>query len=74
MTKMVITEKSLSKREVYRVVNTYYHGKYTMRYKRGQISLFFPNKDLKQSQVEQIAGLWKMYIISISPVSAVIGY
>ena len=74
MTKMVITEKGFSKREVYRIVNKYYQGEFTMRYKRGQIYLFFPNKDLRHSHVEQIAKSFGMSIISESFVRAVIGY
>lgn len=74
MTKMVITEKNFSRREVRRVVNKYYKSEFTIRYKRGQIYLFFPNKDLKHSHVEQIAQTLGMDIISESFVRAVIGY
>lgn len=74
MTKMVITEKRLPKEEVDSVVREHYQGKFTIRYKRGQIYLFFPGKDLQDSQVQKIANDLGMRIISESFVRAVIGY
>ncbi len=74
MTKMVITQKNFSKREIYRVVSKYYKKEYTIRYKRGQIYLFFPAKDLEHTQALQIAKLLGMSIISESFVRVVIGY
>lgn len=74
MTKMVITEKRLPKEEVDSVVREYYQGKFTIRYKRGQIYLFFPENDLQDSQVQQITRDLGMHIISKSFVRAVIGY
>lgn len=74
MTKMIINQKNFSKREIYRVVSKYYHNQYTMRYKRGQIYLFFPNKDLNHTQAVQISKSWGMTIVSESFVRVVIGY
>ncbi len=74
MTKLVITEKRLPKEEVDCVVREHYQGGFTIRYKRGQIFLFFPGKDLQDSQVQQIASDLGMHIISESFVRAVIGY
>ncbi|MCI8353029.1 MAG: hypothetical protein HFJ58_05530 [Clostridia bacterium] len=74
MTKMVITEKRLSKKKVDSVVRGHYQGKFTIRYKRGQIFLFFPGKDLDYSQVQEISKDLGMQIISKSFVRAVIGY
>ena len=74
MTKMVITEKRISKRELYRVINECYRNKFTIRYKRGQIYVFFPNKDLTHEHACKIARLLHMEIISESYVRVVIGY
>lgn len=74
MTKLIINQKNFSKREIYRVVSKYYPREYTMRYRRGQIYLFFPNKDLTHDQATKIAKSWGMTVVSESMVRVVIGY
>ena len=75
MTKLVITEKRLSIRRVCEVVDKVYgNGKYKIKYKRGTICIFFPNKDFTHSHAVRIADKFNMDIISESLVRAVIGY
>lgn len=74
MTKLVITEKRLSSRKVSSVIRDCCNKQFTIRYKRGQIYVFFGNRDLEHNDVVAIAQRLHMGITSESAVRAVIGY
>ena len=74
MVKLTITDNRISKRKLESVVNKCHKGRYSIRYKRGQIYIFFPDKDLTDEIVAKIARKLGMTIESKSFVRAVIGY
>ena len=74
MTKLVITQKNFSKRKISRVIRGCCNKEHSIRYKRGQIYIYFYNKDLEHRHVAAIAQQLHMDIISESAVRAVIGY
>lgn len=74
MTKLVITEKNFSRRRISSVITGCCNKKHTIRYKRGQIYIYFYNKDLEHRHVVAIAQQLHMGIVSESSVRAVIGY
>jgi len=74
MIKLIITEKKFSKRYLRKILKGNCNKKNTITYERGQIYVFFENKDLEHKHVLAIAKALKMQIISESDVRAVIGY